>query len=207
MQQPEQATESVETMGLDGGDISLDFTNTASGRDEGPLREKLRAYGDLVTWAERVGVAGRERARRLRAAASRAPAEAEAVLERARALREATYRLFAREAGAGTDLALVSEEAGRAAAERRVVEGEEGYVFEWPESDRLEQLLWPIALSAAELLTSEDRVRVKECAAENCNWLFLDMSRNRSRRWCDMRVCGNRAKARRFTARQKRGPS
>ena len=82
-------------------------------------------------------------------------------------------------------------------------EGEaEGYAFIWPGTDDLARPLWPLALSAGDLLTSADRERVKECAADNCSWLFLDMSRNRSRRWCDMAVCGNRAKARRFRARE-----
>ena len=200
MKQEHEQT-SVEAMDLAGGDICLDFVNTASGRDAGPLREKLRVYGDLVTWAERVEVAGPERGKRLREAASASPEAAAAVLARARALREAMFRLFAR-APTDADLRLVGDEAGRASAERRLIGDGEGYGFAWPESDRLEQLLWPVALSAVDLLTSEDRVRVKECAAENCNWLFLDKSRNRSRRWCDMAVCGNRAKARRFRERE-----
>ena len=55
----------------------------------------------------------------------------------------------------------------------------------------------------AELATMGDLTRVKECASENCNWLFIDESRNRSRRWCDMKDCGNRAKARRFRQRKR----
>jgi predicted RNA-binding Zn ribbon-like protein len=115
------------------------------------------------------------------------------------------FRILGRDDPDAGDLDLLADEAGRAAAERRLVAGREAYVFAWPESDRLEQLIWPVALSAAELLTSEERPRVKECAADDCNWLFLDMSRNRSRRWCDMKVCGNRAKARRFSERHKTG--
>jgi predicted RNA-binding Zn ribbon-like protein len=195
----------VETMDLRGGDVGLDFVNTASGRDSGVLREKLRVYDDLVTWAERVELTTPARGRRLRASARTSADEARAVLERAHALREAMYRILGTDAPDAGDLDLLSDEAGRAAAERRLVAGREAYVFAWPESDRLEQLIWPVALSAAELLTSEDRPRVKECAADDCNWLFLDMSRNRSRRWCDMKVCGNRAKARRFSERHKTG--
>jgi predicted RNA-binding Zn ribbon-like protein len=196
--------EPVESMDLSGGDISLDFVNTASGRDSGPLQEKLHAYDDLVTWAERVGLVTAEQGRRLRTAAGRSPGEAAAVLRRARDLREAVFRIFARDGTHANDLDLLADEAARGAAERRLSATADGYAYAWPESDRLERLLWPVALAAAELLTSaEDRSRVKECAADNCNWLFLDMSRNRSRRWCDMKVCGNRAKARRFSARHR----
>ncbi len=197
--------EPVETMDLTGGDPSLDFVNTLGGRDSGTLKEKLRCYDDLVTWAERVGVVGSDRARRIRAAAARMPDEGQSVLERARTLREAMFRLFTGRETDAHDLDLLADEAGRAAAERRLVVEGEGYLYAFPDGDRLDQLLWPVALSAAELLTSEELVRVKECAAGDCSWLFLDMSRNRSRRWCDMKVCGNRAKARRFTARQKKG--
>ena len=61
----------------------------------------------------------------------------------------------------------------------------------------LYRVLWPVVRSAAELLTSEDLRCVRKCAASDCGWIFLDTSRNRRRRWCDMRACGNRAKVRR----------
>lgn len=199
--QEEQTT--VATMDLDGGAPCLDFVNTASGRSTGPLRERLRGYEDVVTIAERVGVLEPSEGRRLRKAAAAAPPEAAAVHRRAIALREAIFRLFAQDEAAGEDLALLAGEAGEALAARRLEGTAEGYRFTWPYTDDLARALWPLAASAAELLTSEEHRRVKECAAENCNWLFLDVSRNRSRRWCDMAVCGNRAKARRFSARQR----
>jgi predicted RNA-binding Zn ribbon-like protein len=198
----------IETVELVGGDLALDLVNTGSRRRQGPFRDRLLAYGDLVTWAERVALVTADRAQRLRAEAERDPLEADRVLERVRALRETVYRVFTAgargEAPAEDDLASLGETAAEAAA-RRVLVPEtapaEGYRFAWPESDTLEQLLWPVAMSAAELLVSDDRERVKECATDNCNWLFVDMSRNRSRRWCDMKDCGNRAKARRHYAR------
>ena len=64
-------------------------------------------------------------------------------------------------------------------------------------------MMWPIAHEAAELLTANELGRVRECPGPNCGWLFLDMSKNRSRRWCSMEVCGNAAKARRHYQRQK----
>jgi predicted RNA-binding Zn ribbon-like protein len=191
----------VETMDLAGGHVALDFVNTASGRSVGPLREKLVTYPDLVTFAERVEIVDERQGRRLRKSASDSPRRAEAVLERAHALREAVYRVFTGSDASGDDLALVSKEAGLAAAQRHLAGSSGGYTYAWPKTDDPERVLWPVALAAAELLTSSERERVKECAADNCNWLFLDMSRNRSRRWCDMKVCGNRAKARRFSER------
>jgi predicted RNA-binding Zn ribbon-like protein len=62
--------------------------------------------------------------------------------------------------------------------------------------------VWLLALSAGELLMSQALQRVRACDADSCRWLFLDTSRNHTRRWCDMKVCGNRMKARRFQARR-----
>jgi predicted RNA-binding Zn ribbon-like protein len=87
---------------------------------------------------------------------------------------------------------------------RRLVPEREGFGWTWVESEEpLEDVLWPVAQSAAELLTSDAMERVKECRNQQCTWLFVDRSRNGSRRWCDMKDCGNRAKARRHYARQK----
>ena len=86
-------------------------------------------------------------------------------------------------------------------AHLRVATSTGGFAWEWAEGDQpLERMLWPVVRSAAELLTSDKLSLVKQCAG--CGWLFVDRSRNHSRRWCDMRYCGNRAKARRFYARQ-----
>jgi predicted RNA-binding Zn ribbon-like protein len=84
--------------------------------------------------------------------------------------------------------------------------------FSHEESD-LAPMLAPVLRSVAELLTSEDLDRVRECDSGTCFWLFLDTSKNGTRRWCDMKVCGNREKARRHhdrvkksAARRKRAP-
>ncbi len=93
----------------------------------------------------------------------------------------------------------------RAAAARRLVRHDHRFVWTWRPADRrdLDRLLWPVAWSAGELLASPDLARVRQCGGAGCAWLFLDTSRNQSRRWCDMSVCGNRAKARRFRAQAK----
>jgi len=72
--------------------------------------------------------------------------------------------------------------------------------------ERLTSMLWPVAVSAAGLLTSPQLVRLRDCANTACGWLFIDHSKNASRRWCDMGECGNRAKARRFRERQRSEP-
>ena len=90
----------------------------------------------------------------------------------------------------------------QALAQLRVVNTGEVFAWDWAGDDpTLDRMLWPIAQSAADLLTSDELGSVKQCSG--CSWLFVDRSRNHSRRWCDMRVCGNRAKARRYYERHR----
>jgi predicted RNA-binding Zn ribbon-like protein len=81
---------------------------------------------------------------------------------------------------------------------RRLVDT--GGAFEWRWSDEqgdLDTLRWRIALSMADLVTSEQVKKLKSCPGEGCAWLFVDTSRNGARRWCEMEICGNRNKVRR----------
>lgn len=193
-----------------GGELCLDFANTVSDRAEAAPAEHLHGYPDLVAWGRQAGLIDGSQADTLLAEAGRQPAAAAQVHARALTLREAIYRMFARRATglppAPEDIAIVNDELGRALAHARVVPAGQGFAWGWAQDcPALDRVLWPVARSAAELLTSEELDRVRECAADTCNWLFLDTSKNRSRRWCDMKSCGNRAKAKRHYARLKSG--
>lgn len=187
------------------GRLCLDFCNTTRDRTGEP-EERLTDYGELVGWSWRAGILNAEEAARLQRMARRSPTEAVSVLERAIGLREAMHQVFQ---AAATDrrvrpesLELLNGELGRAMARSQVVQADTGYAWVWAEGGRaLDSMLWPIARSAADLLTSGDLTTVRQCGGRACGWLFLDTSRNRTRRWCDMRVCGNRAKARRHHER------
>jgi len=197
---------------LTGGAPCLDFANTVDNRPTA-TRELLRSYGDLVTWAEQSRILDAAAAAELRAEAERRPGAAESALAGARALREAIYAIFsARAGGRGAPAgALATLNAALAPSLARLrLDARDGDAFGWQwslEDGALDGLLAPIVDSAAELLTSSDLARVRECEADNCGWLFIDRSRNRSRRWCDMSVCGNRAKVRRHYQRTKRATS
>jgi predicted RNA-binding Zn ribbon-like protein len=79
------------------------------------------------------------------------------------------------------------------------------FVWEWRDHDfPADRVLWSVTQSAADLLTQGDLTRVRQCEGHDCGWIFEDTSRNRSRRWCEMRDCGNIAKVRRFRTRQKK---
>jgi predicted RNA-binding Zn ribbon-like protein len=190
------------------GALALDFANTVGGTHVRPSHDHLRSYPDVVAFAELAGVLDRKSAGRLLARADREPVRAAAVLELGIALREAIWGVFSAlasgEVPRETDLALIGDAAASGAARSRLVYDRAGVGWSLaPEIDDLERPLWAIARSAADLLTSADHAKVKECASATCEWVFLDKSRNRSRRWCDMSDCGNRAKARRFQERKR----
>ncbi len=193
---------------LSGGRLCLDFANTVSGSRTVRPTERLRSYGDLVSWSRQAGVVTDGQAERLLRQAGRRPSDAAAVLERAVALREAIYRVFsavaAGRAPGPADLAGLNEALAGALARSRLVPAGGRFAWSWADDEAaLDPMLGPVTRSAADLLTSDDLGLVRECASDDCTWLFMDTSRNRSRRWCDMRSCGNRAKARRHRERRR----
>jgi predicted RNA-binding Zn ribbon-like protein len=167
------------------GSLCLDFANTVDPRHATPREERLPDYAAVLDWARQAGI---EASPLAVAAASRAHAEAIA-------LRETLYAIFGAvargEAPPEDALRHLNDELAR--RPRRITNG-----FAWAADDVLAPIVW----SAAELLTSGPLERVRECPGDDtCGWLFLDTSRNGSRRWCDMRTCGNREKARRHYRR------
>jgi len=205
-----------------GGELCLDLANTIDCRPTETPKERLGTYADLVAWGEQAGAIEPGEARRLIAAARRHPAAARTALRRARALREALFVIFSAVTDGDVPRAaavdLLNDELARALRHARLVAGKGnastgspaaaggriGYRYGWGGStDDLDRILWPVARSAADLLTDDRLSRIRECAAGNCAWLFLDTSRNRSRRWCDMTVCGNREKAQRHYRRSR----
>jgi predicted RNA-binding Zn ribbon-like protein len=95
---------------------------------------------------------------------------------------------------------------GRALSHLELRPARKGFRLAWPENTlQLDSVLWPIVQSASNLLTSHDLQSVRECGDDTCRWIFVDRSKNHSRRWCDMKVCGNRIKARNFYRRRVAG--
>jgi predicted RNA-binding Zn ribbon-like protein len=181
-----------------GGDLALDLANTLEGRD---TPETLVDYAELVAWAELVGAIGD--AGRLTAIAADHPAAATRTLDDVRRLRAVVDRVFRPLADGGAppadaldDLVAFSAEAN---AHARLTPHDGGFELSW-DGDDLRRPLWPIATAAVDLLRSGPLDRLKTCA--NCPWLFIDRSRNHSRRWCTMDECGVHLKMRRYRARQ-----
>ena len=186
---------------LFGGVACLDFANTVDGRATAHPEELLHSYADLTAWSAYAGLIDSPTAGRLTARGT------DADLHTAIALREAIFAVFTA-VGRGQTvpaaaLAEVQARYAEAMAVARLVRGEEGY--EWGfAGDEPGRAWWPVAVSAVRLLTSGPLDRVKACAAEaGCIGLFLDTSKNRSRRWCTMDGCGVDAKIQRQASRRR----
>lgn len=182
--------------------LCLDFVNTVDHRHSAErFAEHLKSYGDLLSFAVQSGVLSQGERAQLEKAASRNLAAAHHTIQEAVKLREALYRIFAALATSrparSDDLRVLNRHAQAALRHMQLRSANGGFGWGWQQTTALHAPLWRIAKSAADLLVSGEVPAVRECAAETCGWLFLDRSRNRTRRWCDMKICGNRAKARR----------
>jgi predicted RNA-binding Zn ribbon-like protein len=197
-----------------GGDLSLEFTNTLSGRGfvgtpDQEVRgavETLGSYADLLKWARFIGCSGPEQARRLEKRARAEPELALATLDRAVNLREAIYRialrLMERTGPARVDLEVLNEELRIARAQQALKYREGALAESWLQADeRLDGILWPIGVAAGRLFAAGPLQRLKACPGRACGWLFLDRTKNGTRRWCSMRDCGNPSKVRAFRLR------
>ena len=196
----------IEQLRIVGGDPALDFVNTEDGD---PPMECLRGYGDLVAWSVRAGLFSADEGERLVGEADRRPEDAEAVYHEALRLRGALQDVFRAVAEGGDaperGLETLRGYEREALSRGKLVQGDGGFSWEWKDGRDLTRMLWSVAHAATRLLTSGDLVRLKLCAG--CYWVFLDASRNRSRRWCTMEVCGTDEKMRRYVTKRaaKRG--
>lgn len=201
MDQPRDA----EIHHLIGGALCLDFANTLYGHGESPIHEYLWNYRDLVLWSRHAGILGEQKARQLLRAADQNAAPAEAVYDRAIALRETLFRLFEDIAHARTpqadDLGQVHAAWKADLGHSRLLQTSNGFKLGWQDGTTLDCMLWQITDSAIKLLTSDRLDHLKQC--RGCDWLFVDRSRNHLRRWCSMDQCGNRSKMRRRYQREK----
>ncbi len=204
----EEHVKQEQVYDLTGGLLCLDFANTLEDRTEIHPQELLMSFKDLVSWSQQAQVVTEQEAQLLLGKAAQRPSEATRVLKRAVEVREAIFRIFKAvsedESPEEGDLATLSAMVAEAQKHSQIVPGTHGFHWEWAgTSNDLEFMLWPVVRSAADFLTSDDLDSVRVCASDSCNWLFIDTSKNHSRRWCNMKSCGNREKARRFYTRKK----
>ena len=194
-------------------ELCLDFTDTVNWRTSEHASDGIADYESLLEWSRRKGLLGEATAGRLRGLVNGNAAVRKEVMTSARRLREAIYRVFSASAhmrkADPEDMEVLNSYLEKGFSKMMVQNTGGGYKWAWRDDESADMMLYPIALSAADLLTSEDLPRVKECANEEqgCGSLFLDCSKNQTRRWCSMDPCGNRMKVKAYYARHSRTKS
>ena len=200
----------LDQLSLKGGALGLDFVNTLDWRGRAQRIDYLSDYGGLLAWWVWMGLVKPREKDALARKAAGSPQEAEQAAARAVELREALYRVFTalsmgRQPGPG-DLEVLAPRLAWSLAGIRLSFGDNALAKEYEDQDdSLDWPLKPVVRSALEVLTSVDPDRIKVCGDPECGWLFWDQSKNKSRRWCSMSDCGNRAKAGRFYRKSKTG--
>jgi predicted RNA-binding Zn ribbon-like protein len=189
--------------------LCLDFANTMVWHTSDQPVEKLNHYSDLVAWAYAADLLASDQAEQLNELAQQHPIQAASTLATAIAVREAIYGIVVAyvngRSPTTSDLTTFNTALSHALAQSQLTTTAGRFIWSWQTAEAaLDAMLWPIVHSAAELLTTpEILARVGQCADDRgCGYLFLDVSKNRSRRWCDINDCGNRAKQRRYYQRQ-----
>jgi predicted RNA-binding Zn ribbon-like protein len=195
-----------------GGALCLDFTNTVGNHRSLDPAEKLNRFEDLVRWCADAGILQPVQQREVLKRGSVRPGAAARLLKIAVEFRESLYRIFLavslKQRPERSDMNILNHVLAQAPMVLEVQRQNHSFCCVRTSSLLDEaKLLGPIAWSAAELLTSEQLSSLRECAGEACGWLFLDLSKNHSRRWCAMNDCGGREKARRYYQRKKSSES
>jgi predicted RNA-binding Zn ribbon-like protein len=192
---------------LSGGHPALDFVNTLDWRfrDSGP-EELLQDYEDVVRFTEQTSLMGAADARKLLRSVTES--KAAKVVAAARELREAAAEVL---------YGVVDQRSLSASAIKRLeacfASAKEQEQLQW-DGEKLRWVLiqtaslpasplWLMSLSVESFMTSEQMHHLRECGNAECRWLFVDTSKNHTRRWCNMKICGNRMKARRFKAQHR----
>jgi len=192
--------------------LCLQFSDTVEYRNNKERDEHLVSFESLVAWSVEKGAIGRQEATKLSHAAKVRHVDS-STFKRALELREAIYRIFSAVAHGkmplDPDLMALNGVLADASVTHHVTRKGDRFEWEWDVDNTPQSLLlWPIAKSAADLLTSEELNRVRECAneEEGCGWVFMDTTKSRTKRYCSADGCGNRAKVRAWYERNATKP-
>ncbi len=190
-----------ETHRLIAGSVCLDFANTLNGHGRAAGHEYLRDFRDVALWSKHAGLVTPHQASLILARIDPRPNTQRVLFRRTIRLRELIFRIFRAMATGSAprpeDVGLLNAAWREAQQHACIVPSAGGFAVGWDDDPLLEQIPRSLAACAVGLLTSADASRIRVCAGEACDWLFIDGSRNHLRRWCSMDECGNRAKMRR----------
>ena len=186
------------------GDPALDLVNTLDWRfrESGP-EEQIANYDDLLNFAEQCGLLSPKQRKTLRRTTT--PYAGSHVVEETRGLREALsdllYSGLDGKNSSAASLITLERFFRKVREQTRLVRDGSRLKWEWSGAETKPEFpVWLLTRAASRLLLSENVQQVRACANLECRWLFMDTSKNHTRRWCDMKLCGNRMKARRFKA-------
>jgi predicted RNA-binding Zn ribbon-like protein len=196
---------------FDAGDISLDFANTNNWHASAAPQDFLHNFMDLIQWGHQAGLVTSDQVNQLGLDAEQDPEKAAKAFAFAIQVRESIYRIFSNlYAGrpiSEVDLSFLNSVACEAMAHLQLTALGGEYRWKFPPNlEATNLIVWTVARAASDLLTSSRVSRVRECEDDRgCGYLFIDQTKNHSRRWCSMESCGNRAKARRHYSRIQAG--
>jgi predicted RNA-binding Zn ribbon-like protein len=183
-----------------GGNLALNFANTESGRNGPQHLNHIQTAADIVTWARHAEVIDETVA--IRESDSR-------LFPEGQTLRQAIYEINSALAAGKTPLPeftqILAKAHGKTLRSATLIARNGKYLWAWqPTEDPADAILGPIAQAALALLMQQDHKRIKQCRGNHCGWLFYDSTKNNSRRWCDMSVCGNRSKIKALRKRREK---
>jgi predicted RNA-binding Zn ribbon-like protein len=189
-------------------EMCLDFVNTVAYRGSAAPSESLHSFAELLKWCGEAGAIPARLVEELRGWRERHPKRAIDTFDESIAMREVIYGIFhaiaARANPDQVDLDLLNRGIRDAPPRSQIQRIGESFGWQIEESQTsAASLLAPVLWSAGDLLVGPQLAKLRECSNEKCLWLFLDDSKNGTRRWCSMQACGNRAKAHRHYQRQK----
>jgi len=200
-----------------GGDPAVDLVNTVDWTTRGPEQDRLTDFDRVIQWAQGAGILSAKAASSLQAQALAKPREAEAEYRdvlRVRAVLARLFRAIAESEPAGDALEDFNRLLGRALERMRVTPASgkhrPGRTLQlgWRDGgESLDSIIWPVVWSAASLIVSEEAPKIRICGGPDCGWMYVDRSRNKLRRWCQMETCGTREKSRRRYRRLRKGMS
>lgn len=188
------------------GHPALDLVNTLDWRfrDSGS-EELLTSYSELLRFAEESALLKPQQARQIRQKTTERSAKQAllAVIDLRETAAEIFYALVDDRTPPQDAIKKINRHLQASQQRRSLYWTSSVFALQWTEATNTQLPIWMLAQSAADLLTDEGTALIRECANAECRWLFLDTSKNHSRRWCDMKICGNRIKARRYKAQHK----
>jgi len=192
---------------LIGGELCLEFLNTKNGHRCSQFNEYLETYQDILLWSRHTGILSKKGVHMLQESSIRHPESADRIHQKTVLLRYDLFDIFSavilKKTPPENALDNLTTHHIEGVMDSKLVASTDRCRWTLKSDDAMDRMLRPIVLSAVRLLTDKKLKLVKQCSGTDCDWFFLDTSRNYKRRWCSMEDCGNRFKMKQRYLRKK----